>query len=70
MKQPKNVSPIEKYWLIQQFETINRKLDLILLRMQPNLNITPELEAQINLASKLARFIDDKVPGINVPPSS
>lgn len=70
MAGPKHVSPIEKVWLIEQFDQINKKLDLLLKRSEPNPYVIPELESIIGEVSKRAKSIDYKVPDKNVPPGS
>jgi hypothetical protein len=69
----KRASPIEKLWLIQQFDSLHKehllilqKIDEIKLNVPPF--VLPELEAQILTSIKLAKQIDDKVPDKNVPP--
>jgi ABC-type transporter Mla subunit MlaD len=73
-KQLKNIKQDVKTVLDNQ-ATADNKLDLILRLLQPPVDpsspITPELEAAVNEASKLASAIDQKVPDAPpVPPGS
>ena len=48
-------------WIREELELINRKLDVILLKMEGG-RITPELEAAIKENARLTKAVDQKVP--------
>ena len=49
-------------WIKEKLDTINRKLDVILIKMEGGRNVSPELERAIKEASARAHSIDQKVP--------
>jgi len=64
-------SPIETIWLLEQFEKLHNEHLLILRKIDEiQTTINPALEKQVRLALTLATKVDQKVPDINVPPST
>jgi len=64
------LTPNDERWLNEKFDALHREHQKIIDKIgQQPVAISPELEAQINQASKLAGSIDAKVPDKTTPPS-
>jgi hypothetical protein len=77
---PRPGPPVDRIWLKEQFNELNRDHNLIfarlnaieaaLAKLSPNPNVTPALAEAIIAVSKIAVSIDKKVPDKNVPPGT
>jgi len=63
-------SPLDFLWLKQQFDEIDKKLNLILAEIN-NIQtvVSPDLEKEVRRSVALSRNIDLKVPDKQAPPS-